>query len=123
MLFDSLSFKAVESSLSALSIKQQVIVQNLSNQETPDYKQKEVSFENLLADAMDDDYNDSRQEYDFEVTVIEDTTSEINVDGNNVDSDEQSLELYSTYLQHAALVNKINGTFNNFRTVASTNFG
>lgn len=124
MLFDSIDFKAMESSLTALSIKQQVISQNIANQETPDYKQKEVSFSNVLEDAIknEDNGDGEGQEYSFQATVTEDDSTTINVDGNNVDSDKQSVELYATYLQHAALVNQMNSTFNQLRTVANANF-
>jgi flagellar basal-body rod protein FlgB len=119
MLFNSIDFKAMESSLEALSIKQQVISQNMSNIETPGYKQKNVSFQNVLEDSMN---GKSQDEYDFKANVTEDDNTNINVDGNNVDTDQQSVELYSTYVQHAAIVNKINATFSNFKTVASANF-
>lgn len=121
MLFDSIDFKAMESSLTALSIKQQVISQNIANQETPDYKQKEVSFSNVLEDSIKNEEGEG-QKYSFQVNVNEDDNTTINVDGNNVDADKQSVELYATYLQHAALVNKMNGTFNQLRTVANANF-
>lgn len=119
MFFDSLQFKAVESSISALSIKQQVISQNISNKETPNYKQKNVSFANVLEDAVS---NQDDKKYNFQVNIADDTSTTINVDGNNVDSDQQSVELYATYLQHAALVEKINATFTQLRTVSAANF-
>jgi flagellar basal-body rod protein FlgB len=119
VFFDSLQFKAVESSLNALSIKQQVISQNIANKETPNYKQKNVSFANILEDAVG---NKDNKKYNFQVTITEDTNTTINVDGNNVDSDQQAVELYATYLQHAALVEKINATFTQLRVVSSANF-
>lgn len=119
LFFDSLQFKAVESSINALSIKQQVISQNISNKETPDYKQKNVSFANVLEDAVG---NKDNTKYKFQVNITDDTNTTINVDGNNVDSDQQSIELYATYVQHAALVQKINATFTQLRVVSSANF-
>jgi len=119
LFFDSLQFKAVESSINALSIKQQVISQNISNKETPDYKQKNVLFANVLEDAVG---NNDNTKYKFQVNITDDTSTTINVDGNNVDSDQQSVELYATYLQHAALVQKMNATFTQLRVVSSANF-
>ncbi len=119
LFFDSMQFKAVESSISALSIKQQVISQNIANKETPDYKQKNASFANVLEDAVS---NKDNKKYNFQVSITEDKNTTINIDGNNVDSDQQSVELYATYLQHAALVEKINATFTQLRVVSSANF-
>ena len=48
MYLDSLAFKAMESGLKQLNVKQQVHVQNISNIDTPDYNYKYVTFENTL---------------------------------------------------------------------------
>lgn len=114
MLFDSLDFKAMENSLSAAWTKQQVIAQNLANVDTPGYKAKEVSFENVLDKAMLD-RKDNR--YAFRTTITEEQNTFINPDGNNVDVDKESMELYSTYLQSAYLVQKMNAVFSNYRYV------
>ena len=70
MLFDSLSFKAMESSLNALDTKQQVISQNLSNIDTPGYKCKEVSFKDLLDNEINSDDKGSK-DYAFETKVTQ----------------------------------------------------
>lgn len=113
-MFDSLDFKAMESSLSALWTKQQVISQNLANVDTPGYKAKEVSFENVLDREMLDK-GDNR--YAFKTTITQQEDTYINPDGNNVDVDKESMELYSAYLQSAYLVQKMNTTFSNYRYV------
>ena len=48
MFFDSIQFKAMESGLAALNMKQEVITHNIANLDTPDYKAYEVSFGNTL---------------------------------------------------------------------------
>lgn len=116
MLFDGLSFKARESALSALTLKQQVILNNLSNMETPGFKQQEVLFSNVLEKAQD-----GTTTYNFKATVNTAETTVINIDGNNVDTDQQSLELYRTYLHHAAIVDSINTHFGRLRTVINAN--
>ena len=104
MLFDSLDFKAMENSLSAAWTKQQVIAQNLANVDTPGYKAKEVSFENVLDKAMLD-RKDNR--YAFRTTITEEQNTFINPDGNNVDVDKESMELYSTYYREGLPVGPI----------------
>ncbi|GHU52082.1 flagellar basal body rod protein FlgB [Clostridia bacterium] len=124
MLFDSIDWRAMESSFKALSIKEQVITQNLANQDTPDYKQVEFNFKNVLADSQGNvDVEKSKgMEYSFKAQTFTDTSRNILIDGNSVDTDQQQLELYNVYLQHSALVNKMNGEFKRMSTVAHANF-
>jgi flagellar basal-body rod protein FlgB len=119
-LFGSVDFKAMESGFKALSMKQQVIAQNLANQDTPDYKQKEFSFKNVLANSVDGKPK-AGDEYNFQANIFEDTSRNILMDGNSVDTDQQQLELYETYLQHSALVQKISGTFSRLEKVCQAN--
>ena len=116
MLFDSLDFKAMEAGLNALNVKQQVITQNLSNIDTPGYKSKEVSFKDLLENEMDKD-DSSQKKYSFETKVTQTQNTYFTTDGNNVDTDKESLELYSTYLQSAAIIQKLNSTVGNYQYV------
>lgn len=124
MYFDSLDFKAMESSLNALSVQQQVISHNIANVDTPDYKAYEFSFENAMEDAMQnlgaqdgrETYSESSV-YDFRGYITQDTSTENLVDGNNVDVEEESLELYSTYVQQAAIINKFNSRISDFKYV------
>ena len=116
MLFDSLDFKAMEAGLNALNVKQQVISQNLSNIDTPGYKSKEVSFKDLLENEMDKD-DSSQKKYSFETKVTQTENTYFTTDGNNVDTDKESLELYSTYLQSAAIIQKLNSTVGNYQYV------
>ena len=116
MLFDSLDFKAMEAGLNALNVKQQVISQNLSNIDTPGYKSKEVSFKDLLENEMDKD-DSSQKKYSFETKVTQTQNTYFTTDGNNVDTDKESLELYSTYLQSAAIIQKLNPTVGNYQYV------
>ncbi|MFT3951839.1 MAG: flagellar basal body rod protein FlgB [Oscillospiraceae bacterium] len=115
MLFDSIDFKAMESSLGALSQKQQIIAQNLANQDTPNYKAKTLSFDSVLDGNMTDGDN----HYTFKTTVTTDDSTYVNEDGNNVDSDKESLELYDSYIQSAYIVQKMNTAISTFRYVVS----
>jgi flagellar basal-body rod protein FlgB len=123
-MFESINFKAAEASLQALSMKQQVIMQNLANQDTPDYKQAEFKFSNVLEDAENrlDVTKADGEEYSFQAGVYTNTERNILFDGNSVDTDEQSLLLYETYLQHSALIEKINGEFSKYSKIVSTQF-
>lgn len=116
MLFDSVDFKAMEASLGALNTKQQVIAQNLANIDTPGYKTQEVSFEDLLNSEMNKN-TDGSSDYAFQTTITQTEDTYFNADGNNVDTDKESLELYSTYLQQSYIIQKMNSTISNYQYV------
>lgn len=118
MYLDSLAFKAMESGLKQLNIKQQIHTQNIANIDTPDYKYKYVTFENTLDEKVD-----GNRKYNFKAKVTEVEDTEVLVDGNNVDVDKENLELYSTYLQSSAIIRKMNSSISDLRYVlTNTNF-
>lgn len=119
MYLDSIAFKAMESGLKGLELKQQIHTQNIANIDTPDYKYKTISFENALSDAKEK----GKAEYSFKANVSEIEDTNVLVDGNNVDVDKESLELYSTYIQSSAIINKMNSAISDLRYVlTNTNF-
>ena len=115
MLFNTKQFNAMQSSLDALWLKQKVISQNIANYETPNYKAKKVTFDDVLRGAA----NNNTGKYDFKASVTTDLETESRPDGNNVNIEKESLELYQTYLQSAYLTKKISGQFSNIRYVLS----
>lgn len=117
MLFNSVDFKAMEASLKALNIKQQVITNNLANIDTPGYKTSEVSFEDMLNSEMRKTSEDGTVDYAFKTTITHTEDTYFNTDGNNVDADKESLELYSTYLQSSYIIQKMNSTISNYQYV------
>lgn len=116
MFYDSLQFKAMESGLNALSIQQKMILHNLANYETPGYKAKSVSFEDVLGAA---ERKNGEGRYDFKAKITTDDSTSVRPDGNNVNADVESLKLYQNYAQQLYLYQKISGQFSNFRYVLS----
>ncbi|MBC7331025.1 MAG: flagellar basal body rod protein FlgB [Synergistetes bacterium] len=51
MLFDRTT-RVLEKTLDALSLRQEVIANNIANVNTPDYRRKEVTFEEELKEAL-----------------------------------------------------------------------
>jgi flagellar basal-body rod protein FlgB len=120
MFFNSLDFKAMEASLNALNTKQPVITQNLANIDTPGYKTQEVSFEDVLNNQIEGKRrrnSDGTVDYAFETTIKDTENTYFNTDGNNVDVDKESLELYSTYLHSSYIIQKMNTTIGTYRYV------
>lgn len=113
MRFDNLSAQAMQKSLDALWLRTKVISNNMSNYETPNYKAKDVTFDKIL-DGID---ANGKQKVAFRTRVIEDNSTTLRPDGNNVNMDKEQLELWRTQSQYSYLVQKINGQFNNLRYV------
>ena len=114
MFYDSKSFRALESGLSAAWLQQQTALQNIANLETPNYKAKSVIFEDTLNRALEENGN---APYLFTTRVVTDETTTMRPDGNNVDADKESMVLFKAYAQYSYLTQKINGSFSNFRYV------
>ncbi|MCI9405341.1 MAG: flagellar biosynthesis protein FlgB [Oscillospiraceae bacterium] len=109
MFFDSKQFAVMRGGLEGLAIQQQTILHNLANLDTPGYKARSVSFENVL--------KDSKNRYDLKAHIYTDDATSIRPDGNNVDADTESLKLYQNYVQQLYLYQKISGQFSNLRYV------
>lgn len=109
MLFDSKQINIITSGLDALSAQQKAILHNLANYETPGFKAKHVVFEDVLHGV------DGQHKIVSKVVV--DNQAEMRPDGNNVDSDAESIKLYENYTQQLYLYNKVTSQLNNYRYV------
>lgn len=109
MLFDTGTFGLLRSSLDGLNIQQQAILHNLSNIDTPGYKARYVTFEDTLKGV--------NGRYDLKARVETDESLSMRADGNNVDSDAESIKLYQNYVQQMYLYQKIGNQFTNLRYV------
>lgn len=114
MIFNSSNMQVMRTGLDALAARQKVILHNMANYETPNYKAQEVVFEQVLAKA-----NKKGEKklagVKAEVFTKEDTT--VRPDGNNVDADAENLKLYENYVQTMYVYNKISAQINNYRYV------
>ena len=123
MVLDSLQFKAMESGVKAMYLKQQVHTKNIANLDTPDYKTKTFSFKNTLENQISLSDKKDTTEYNFEAEVGEKDNVEVLVDGNNVDIETENIELYSAYIQSAAIIQKMNSVISDYRYVlTNSNF-
>ncbi len=113
MLLDSKSMQILEAGVSAAWQQQQLHLQNISNVSTPGYKAKSLVFEQVLEGAQPTGV--------YQANIVEDETTSTRVDGNNVDSDKESLELYKAYVQYNMLINKVSGELDKYSTVLNCN--
>ncbi|NLG87988.1 MAG: flagellar basal body rod protein FlgB [Clostridiaceae bacterium] len=111
----------LEKSLDAAWLRNDVISQNIANVDTPNYKRKEVLFEEFLNSEMK--YSrisngKSRLQGSGDIKVIEDNKNySYRLDGNNVDIEREMAKLAENTLRYNTLIQRMNGQFNKIRTV------
>ena len=116
-LFNTNAFRITEQGLSVLWQKQQIIAQNIANQDTPGYNCKYLDFYAVLKDRMESTSvvggkaKEGSKQVELATRVYEDTATNTQPDGNNVDVDSQSNELAKVQLHYQALKNQMNGEF------------
>lgn len=109
----------------AANTRNEVIANNIANVDTPDYKRKDVSFENYLEQALiGGEILDERiagvntHLSDFNGHVYTDNSSlSYRLDGNNVDIDTENAYLAENQIRYNALVEQIGQEFARYKTV------
>ncbi len=121
----------LEKSLNASWARNDVISQNLANVDTPEYKRKDIAFEEFLSDSMGKvglegnladkrhiPINNSSDVDKIEPALVEDNSdSSMRIDGNNVDIDSEMANLAKNQIKYNALVQMINGSYNKIKSV------
>lgn len=117
-LFDYTSFRIMEQGLGLLSKQQSIISQNITNQDTPDYKCKYLYFAGVLKDQIDKATGEQtgKKRLELESTIYTDENTKDQPDGNNVDSDTQQALFVKNAFQYQAVINQLNSEFNMLRT-------
>lgn len=113
MFLNSKTMQVLESGVSATWQQQQLHLQNMSNVSTPGYKAKSMVFEEVMDGIKPTGIVTTK--------VVEDETISTRPDGNNVDSDKESMELYKAYVQYTMLLNKVSGEMGKYTTVLNMN--
>jgi flagellar basal-body rod protein FlgB len=112
----------------AANTRNEIISNNIANVDTPNYKRKDVSFQNYLEQALvGDDSLDERVEdinthlSDFSGFIYTDSsTLSYRLDGNNVDIDTENSMLAQNQIRYNALVEQIGQEFARYKTVLSS---
>lgn len=118
--------EVLEQALSASSLRQKVISNNIANVNTPGYKKSEVSFEDMLQNAIGGDRlpmvktNErhltlqKKSIPNPEVNVMSNTS--IRTDGNNVDIDVEMAELAKNNIYYNAVVQQMSSYFSGIKS-------
>lgn len=130
-LFQDDPFISLRKGLSASSLKQQVIANNIANINTPGYKKQDVNFEDEFKRAVRNKYEPLMHQTDsrhlpggrgigsvkISVNTIKGTA--MRYDGNNVDIDEEMSKLSENGLRFNATAQLMSIKFNTLRTVVN----
>jgi len=116
----------LEQALSASSLRQKIISNNISNVNTPGYKKSEVLFEDMLQSVMTSDKLPMLQTNvrhlplqqanipTPKVNVIGNTS--IRTDGNNVDIDVEMANLAKNSIYYSAVVQQLSSYFSGIKS-------
>lgn len=123
----------LQKGLDAASLRNAVIVNNLANAETPNFKSSSVEFETYFRNALqsggsfatkrtrDRHISFTPSVDELEATVIPNNITTMRMDGNNVDPDYESAQLAKNQLYYTALEEKLNSEYRRLRMVIEGN--
>lgn len=109
----------------AANTRNEIIANNLANVDTPNYKRKDIAFENILEQALvgsgtlDQRIAGVNEHLPrFNGTIYTDSsTLSYRLDGNNVDIDTESAMLAENQIRYNTLVAQIGQEFGRYKTV------
>ena len=120
-LLDNNSMRLLQKSLDYTWLKQRIIGENIANAETPGYKARYLTFEDELRRNLkgtDGKTNLVRNAINNSHARIKTKKEEtMRLDGNNVNTDVENVELARTQLQYEYLVRQLNDQLTRLRIV------
>ena len=102
--------------LAAASLRHEVLSNNIANVNTPNFRRSHVRFEDLL-----------QKELGFRGkahgVIEQDSTTNMRLDGNNVDIDIEMAEVAKNQLYYSALANRMGGYVSKIKSIINSNQG
>ena len=103
-----------ERALDMLWLRQNITLNNIANDDTPDFKSQYLTFEDTLAEQVKaasatGSAENVRQAISSAPAIVRTTENETHrLDGNNVDMSQEQIDLVRTAYQYQYLTNSIN---------------
>lgn len=113
VFFRNNTFISLSKALDALSLRHEILADNIANVNTPGFKARRVQFEDELKAAL------SRGDPASMRPVIEEDELRVRADGNSVDIDLEMAKLAETTILYSALSRLISGKFGSLKSVIS----
>lgn len=124
------TMQSLEKSLDVYALRQKTISSNIANVDTPNYKSKNVSFEEefskylqkrkyIQAHRTDSKHIPFRHQDsgDIQPRIQQNFHSMFNHNGNNVDMDIEMSKLAKNQIQYNAAIDKVSGQFRKLQSV------
>lgn len=117
----------LEKACDASWTRNSVLANNIANVDTPNYKRKDVQFEEYLlseigyTDSLDDEVADADLDMLTATTYTEYTDVSYRIDGNNVDIDTESSELAKNQIKYYTMLDSVSQEFNRIKSVIKSN--
>lgn len=134
-LMNSTNFNYLPRAMTAASIRHEVISHNIANVNTPNYRKTNLEFEDLLAREIYGEEPDGKLKmfrtrdkhlppgkfpFHAEPTMVEDHTTIMRVDDNNVDIDIEMSTMAKNQLYFNALSTQLGGYITRLRNVITS---
>ncbi|WP_317367307.1 flagellar basal body rod protein FlgB [uncultured Tyzzerella sp.] len=124
MVFDKLftQNRILETAMQATQYKNQVILNNMANIDTPNYKSKTVNFETALSRAIEETKETGVNHMDKVMPSLKVTTKQnsTTLDGNSIDIETEMIEFYKNSTRYDFIVNSVLSNSNRTNIVYTT---
>lgn len=124
---DTQVYNSIKKDLNAASLRGRVISNNIANINTKDYKRFDVVFKEALNEETQDTQMKRTNEkhiqegYDSDgIKVVEDTTTSMRYDGNNVDIESEKTNQAANTILYNTLISQLNSRISNTRYVITS---
>ncbi|MCI8673197.1 MAG: flagellar basal body rod protein FlgB [Lachnospiraceae bacterium] len=113
-----------ERALDMLWLRQNITLNNIANDDTPDFKSQYLTFEDTLAEQVKaasatGSAENVRQAISSAPAIVRTTENETHrLDGNNVDMSQEQIDLVRTAYQYQYLTNSINNEIKRLQEAA-----
>ena len=122
--------------MTAANMRQEVIANNIANVNTPNFRKSNLEFEEMLAREIYGEEPDGKlklarthdkhlpykpREFHAEPTIVQDNSTVMRVDDNNVDIDIEMANLAKNQLYYNAIVTEFSGHVSNLKNAITSN--
>ena len=116
-ILDTKNMAVLQKSMDCLWTRQKVISNNIANVDTPNYKSKTVSFEEMMAEILsgNDEKTIKSEISSMQPTIYEDPDTSIREDGNSVDIDKENVELVRATYQYQTSARQVSDYISRLR--------
>ncbi len=123
MIFDKMFTQnnVLETAMQASEFKNQVILNNMANADTPNFKGSEVEFESILNDAIESSKMTGKLDMSSVLPAVKRQHSgyKVRIDENNVDIETEMTKFYKNSAKYDVIVNGVLNNNSRLNTVLS----